>query len=94
MTNEVSGKITEATSKAAGGWDRGKRCLKSALAAPWVVWACRPRLTSKAYRAHRRETGDQAGAKLNGGKAAPAVAAKPAAAKPAADNLIQAPLRA
>ena len=36
VTNEVSGKITEATSKAAGAWIAWKPCLKSALAAPWA----------------------------------------------------------
>lgn len=83
MTNEVSGKITEATSKAAGAWDRLETVFEERvgravgrLGVP--TKADIQKLTERVEELTRQVQ------KLNGGKASPAPVAAAAAKKPAA----------
>nr|AGC71749.1 polyhydroxyalkanoate granule-associated protein PhaF [uncultured bacterium A1Q1_fos_504] len=79
MTNEVSGKITEATSKAAGAWDRLETVFEERVGRA-VGRLGVPTKADIQKLTERVEELTKQVQKLNGGKAAP-VAAKPAAAK-------------
>ena len=86
VTNEVSGKITEATSKAAGAWDRLETVFEERVGSA-VGRLGVPTKADIQKLTERVEELTKQVQKLNGGKAAPAVAAaakKPAARKPAA----------
>ena len=92
VTNEVSGKITEATSKAAGAWDRLETVFEDRVGRA-VGRLGVPTKADIAKLTQRVEELTKQVQKMNSGKAAPAKAApvkavavvkKPAARKPAA----------
>ena len=81
VTNEFSGKITEATSKAAGAWDRLETVFEERVGRAVGRLGVPTKADISKLSARVEELTKQV-QKLNAGKAAPA--AKPAAAKPAA----------
>lgn len=86
VTNEFSGKITEATSKAAGAWDRLETVFEERVGRAVVRLGVPTKADITKLSARVEELTKQV-QKLNGSKAAPvakAAVAKPAAKKPAA----------
>ncbi len=93
VTNEVSGKITEATSKAAGAWDRletvfedrvGRAVGRLGVPTKADIAKLTQRVEELTKQVQKMNAGKAAPAKATATKTAPVKVAAPAAKKPAA----------
>ena len=94
VTNEVSGKITEATSKAAGAWDRLETVFEERVGRAVSRLGVPSKADIAALTARVEELTKQV-QKMNGGKAAPSAAKKVVAkANGAAASVVKAAAKA